>query len=62
MRVLYLVMQATQHTLAGFSVVVLNEVHFQAGGMLELSLVENLEEASPIVYEDFFIKYRYADC
>lgn len=52
---LYLVMQATQHPLAGFAVVVLNEVHVQAGGLLKVALVETLKEETTVVTEDLVV-------
>ncbi len=45
-------MQPTQHPLAGFAVIVLNEVRVQAGALLKVSLVEALKEKPPVITED----------
>ena len=54
-----LVMQPTQHPLAGFAVVVLNEVHIQAGRLLKVSLVEAFEEEAAVITKDLGLQNQH---
>ena len=51
--ILDLVMQATQHPLAGFAVVVLNEIHIQASRLLNVFLIEALKEEAAVITFSF---------
>lgn len=53
LRVLDLVVQAAQHALGGAGVVVLHEVHLEAGGLAEDLGVEAFQEETAGVTEDF---------
>jgi hypothetical protein len=46
-------MQATQHPLAGFAVVVLNEIHIQASRLLNVFLIEALKEEAAVITFSF---------
>jgi hypothetical protein len=51
-------MQTMQHPLAGFAVVVLNEVKVLACDLLEITTVEALKEETTVITEDLGLQNK----